>query len=206
MGLRKGDSSRRPSAICPAWLLPTAIVVLSAVLALADEWVGVGLRFDRPAIGAGEFWRLLTAHFVHLGMSHYLLNAVALGLVCYLVGAHFSVSGWLFIGIGSIISIDLGFWLLEPQLIWYVGLSGLLHGVLAAGIVGGINEDRSTVLLLAIALACKLTYEQVAGPLPGSEASSGGSVIVAAHLYGAVGGTLVAAVLAGVTGRARQSH
>jgi hypothetical protein len=41
----------------------------------------------------------------------------------------------------------------------------------------------------------KVAYEQIAGPLPGSEATSGGAVIVDAHLYGIIGGTAVAAAL-----------
>ena len=39
------------------------------------------------------------------------------------------------IGVASVAMIDLGFVLFEPQLDWYVGLSGVLHGALAAGAV-----------------------------------------------------------------------
>ena len=96
---------------------------------------------------------------------------------------------------GSIAAIDLGLWLGSPQLAWYVGLSGLLHGMLAAGIVAGLAHRNSEALILAVVVAGKLAWEQFAGPLPGSEATSGGAVIVDAHLYGVIGGALVAAVV-----------
>lgn len=205
MGLGKGDPSRHQSDGILAWLLPIMVVVIAGGLALSDESASDLLRFDRLAIADGEIWRLLTGHFVHLGIPHYLLNCAGLLLVWYLVGARFAANSWLLISIGSIIGIDLGFWLFEPQLTWYVGLSGVVHGLLAAGIVGTVGKDGPTVLILAVMLAGKLGYEQFAGPLPGSENSSGGAVIVNAHLYGAIAGALTAAMLTILSKQPRQS-
>lgn len=205
MGLGKGDPSRHQSDGILAWLLPIMVVVIAGGLALSDESASDWLRFDRLAIVDGEIWRLLTGHFVHLGIPHYLLNCAGLLLVWYLVGARFDANSWLLISIGSIIGIDLGFWLFEPQLTWYVGLSGVVHGLLAAGIVGTVGKDGPTVLILAVMLAGKLGYEQFAGPLPGSENSSGGAVIVNAHLYGAIAGALTAAMLTILSKQPRQS-
>jgi hypothetical protein len=49
--------------------------------------------------------------------------------------------------------------------------------------------------MLAAGLVAKLAFEQIQGPVPFTQASVGGAVIVAAHLYGAVGGTLAGAAL-----------
>jgi rhomboid family GlyGly-CTERM serine protease len=195
MGLRKDDSSHQTSARLQAWLLPIIVVAVSAALELGDDAAREWFRFDRNLIFGGQYWRLLTGHFVHLGLSHAALNATGLLLVWYLVGNRLSTLQWLLVGVVSIAAIDLGFWLFEPHLSWYVGLSGLLHGILAAGIVASWHRDRLTALLLAVLVAAKLAYEQIAGPLPGSEASSGGSVVVMAHLYGAIGGALCAALM-----------
>ena len=75
-------------------------------------------------------------------------------------------------------------------MIWYVGLSGLLHGLLAAGITTKLRQPDGETLLLAGLLIGKLVWEQFGGPLPGSEVTSGGPVVVNAHLYGALGGCL----------------
>jgi rhomboid family GlyGly-CTERM serine protease len=195
MGLRKDDSNYPIAAVYRAWLLPILVVCISCALVLGDDSAREWLRFDRTLIGGFQFWRLFSGHFVHLGLSHFALNAAGLLLVWHLVGSHLSLKQWLCVGLGSIIGIDSGFWLFEPQLGWYVGLSGLLHGVLAAGIVAGWKTDRPMTQVLAIMVIAKLAYEQFAGPLPGSEATSGGSVVVAAHLYGTIGGAVTAAIL-----------
>jgi hypothetical protein len=47
-------------------------------------------------------------------------------------------------------------------------------------------------MVICAVVVGKLLYEQLVGPLPGSESVAGGTVIVNAHLYGAVGGGLAA--------------
>ena len=129
---------------------------------------------------------------MHLGWSHLLLNLVGLALVAWLVGYAFDGLRWLFVMVLSIAAIDAGLWFLDTGLDWYVGLSGLLHGLLAAGLfVGLVRRDREA-LILALFVLAKLGWEQLVGPLPGSESTSGGAVIVNAHLYGAAGGALAA--------------
>ncbi|MCH8278820.1 MAG: hypothetical protein IIC12_07825 [Proteobacteria bacterium] len=73
---------------------------------------------------------------------------------------------------------------------WYVGLSGLLHGLLVAGILVRLRDLNAETVILAALIVAKLAWEQFNGPLPGSETTSGGPVIVDAHLYGAAGGVL----------------
>lgn len=195
MGLSKGEETRLGALPTLAWLVPGIVVLCALTLLLAGDPGREWLRFDRAGIAAGEVWRLLTGHLVHLGVSHTLLNLAGLILVWFLVGRAYAWQQWLWVMAGSIAAIDLGLWFGEPSLEWYVGLSGLLHGMLAAGIVAGLAGCSAETLLLAVVVAGKLAWEQFAGPLPGSETTSGGAVIVDAHLYGVIGGTLVALVL-----------
>ena len=202
MGLSKGDETRPGASPGPAWLVPGAIVIVALALLVSGDWGREGLRFDRTGIAAGEAWRLLTGHLVHLGVTHALLNLAGLALVWFLAGHAFSTRQWLWIIAGSVAAIDVGLWFGNPSLEWYVGLSGLLHGMLAAGIVAGLAARSGEAVVLAVVVAGKLAWEQFAGPLPGSEATSGGAVIVDAHLYGVIGGSLVAATMIRVRGRA----
>jgi hypothetical protein len=74
--------------------------------------------------------------------------------------------------------------------IWYVGASGVLHSVMAAGTVKHFVERAWDRWILLLGVAGKLAYEQLAGaaqPL----------VVVDAHLYGALAGYAVGAVLCG---------
>lgn len=202
MGLSKGDETCPGASPGPAWLVPGAIVIVALALLVSGDSGREWLRFDRTGIAAGEAWRLLTGHLVHLGVTHALLNLVGLALVWFLVGRSFSARQWLWIITGSVAAIDVGLWFGNPSLEWYVGLSGLLHGMLAAGIVAGLAARSGEAVVLAVVVVGKLAWEQFAGPLPGSEATSGGAVIVDAHLYGVIGGTLVAATMIRVRGRA----
>jgi len=195
MGLFNDESSHGLGRTLCAWSLPGVVIAVSAALALAGDRGRYWLRFDRAAIAAGELWRLLSGHFVHLSWSHFALNAMGLLLVCYLVGARFTALQWISISLLTIAGIDLGFWLWEPQLASYVGLSGLLHGILAAGIVAGLRLQHREAYLLGAVVVAKLAYEQLIGPMPGSEQSTGGAVIVAAHLYGALTGAVAGAVV-----------
>ena len=157
---------------------------------LGGEWFREGLRFDRTGIRSGELWRLVSGHFVHLGWPHFALNAAGLALVWYLVGEAHNLRQWAIIGAISIVVMDAGLWIFDPGLQWYVGLSGLLHGILAAGLVTRLRSPDMETILLLLLLLSKLVWEQVIGPLPGSEATAGGAVVVNSHLFGTVGGVV----------------
>jgi rhomboid family GlyGly-CTERM serine protease len=118
------------------WRVPVAIAILAVVIAAFGAAGAELLKYDRLAIGDGEYWRLLSGHFAHLGPEHLLLNLAGLVLVWLLVGRQYTTPQWLIVTAFSLVIISLGFWFLDRNLIWYVGLSGLLHGLLIAGAMG----------------------------------------------------------------------
>ncbi|HCB15825.1 MAG TPA: rhombosortase, partial [Alteromonas sp.] len=86
---------------------------------------------------------------------------------------------------------SLGIYFLSPQLIWYVGLSGALHGIFVWGAFMDIlNKVRSGWLLLA-GVAAKLVFEQLQGSSEDVASLIDANVAVDAHLYGAVCGVLL---------------
>jgi len=177
------------------WLATGLIVFVTVLLQAGGDGVREALAYTRADLDAGQLWRLVTGHFVHLGWSHLFLNLVGLALVVWIVGDTYGWMEWVYIGFVSIAAIGAGFWFLYPELDWYVGLSGLLHGLLAAGLVIGVAKKNREAVVLTVFVLAKLAWEQIAGPLPGSEGTSGGAVIVDAHLYGGVGGVLAALLL-----------
>ncbi len=195
MGLRKVYSSVQKHLEFAAWVLPIAVLSCAIIIAILGDAGRIWLSYDRPEIAAGELWRLLSGHFVHLGISHLIWDAAGFLLIWYLVGQSFDRTQWIFVLLVTIVGIDLGFWFLEPNLSWYVGLSGLVHGFLTAGVVGSLKSGRIDMWILGAALIAKLVYEALVGPLPGSAESSGGAVIVVAHVYGAIAGAFAAGVI-----------
>lgn len=172
------------------------VAVPLALLAIALQAGGPGVReslaYQRTGVAAGELWRLLSGHLVHLGWSHLAYNLAGLALIGWLVGHAFDALRWVCVVAAGAMAIDIGFWLLDPSLAWYVGMSGVLHGVLAGGVLAGLLAREREAFVLAVVLVAKLAWEQWLGPMPGSESAAGGVVIVDAHLYGALGGLLAA--------------
>jgi len=153
------------------FLLPCFIIAIAIFIQLID----IDIRYSREKIENGEYWRLLTAHFVHLGWNHLWLNMLSLLMIWELTTKSYSFVWILICGFG----ISLGLWLFSPEVIWYVGLSGILHGLFAA-----VAWQRYPILL--VLLIAKLMWEQLYGALPTTANLTGGAVIVDAHLYGAI--------------------
>ena len=175
------------------WLLGLVLLVL-VLLSLLGESGRLLLRYEREAVLQGEYWRLMTGHLVHGGTQHLILNAAGLGLIAALFRHDgYSWRAWLLIALFSLASIDVALVFWEPQVTWYVGLSGVLHGALAAGAVAWWrHEPKPLALLLSAILLGKLAWEQWQGALP---LSGDLPVIVDAHLYGALGGALAGFIL-----------
>jgi len=103
-------------------------------------------------------------------------------------------SAWLTI-IFSALVVGLGLLLLNPDVLQYAGLSGILHGIWLAGALFGAYSGRWEAYIMIMLLVFKLFCEQIFGPLPTSINLTGGSVMVNAHLYGAIAGALVGGLL-----------
>lgn len=190
-----------PSLNCDgyyAWCLASLLSGLWLTEGLAGHNRAVWY-YDRVAIGRGEAWRLLSAHFVHLSPMHTLLNSAGLLLLWVLYARTLPLWQWLIVSLASMAAIDAGLWWLNPNVDWYTGASGWLHGVLAAGAILTLWRERNGVAaLMVLVLALKLAVEQLRGT---SVVAEGLPVLVQAHLYGVVGGLAAALCLAGARQR-----
>jgi rhomboid family GlyGly-CTERM serine protease len=190
-----GDAAIRLAQIAAAlqldrgrwiWLL-AILLVLDAVLGLGDS-VGQLLRYDRSAIAAGGWWRLLTAHIVHLDVHHLVLNELGLVLMWSLFAQDYDAVEWCVIVLAGALAISSGLWWLSPRVSWYVGASGVLHSVMAAGAAKHLVERSWDRWILILGLCAKLAWEQL-------HQSSAVLVVVDAHLYGALCGFAIGTAL-----------
>lgn len=178
------------------WTPPLALALLMTALQWLPADVLHALRYDRAAILSGQAWRLVTGHLVHADFAHLAWNVAGLALVAWLFAREFRLRDWVVILAASTAAVDLGFLLLEPQLARYVGFSGLLHGLAAAGVFVWLvrYRDGATAIVAAF-LAAKLAWEHVFGPMPFTSQTLALPTIFEAHTYGALGGLLGAAWL-----------
>lgn len=75
----------RSPQLFPYW---QRFTMLAALLAAAFLWPASTLEWSREGIPDGEYWRLLTGHWVHLGLNHLLLNLAGLLVTGLLITRH----------------------------------------------------------------------------------------------------------------------
>ena len=188
---RFGVSIRR---LQESWVILALLAVCLLLGAGGDEVRELG-RYERHAVEGGEYWRLVSGHLVHLGFGHLWPNVAALAIIALLFEGIFSNTDWLRLGAASALAIDVGLYALDPSVLWYVGLSGVLHGFVAAGALALLVRRETLGAVLGLGLGAKLLFEQIVGPVPFTAQSVGGPVVVAAHLYGAIGALLAEAAV-----------
>lgn len=167
------------------WLLILLVSCLVQASQSVPSW-----RFDRILIDQGDYWLLFSGHFAHLNWSHWGLNMAGLAIVAFFFSTHARVWQWLVVIALSAGFVGLGLYWLNPDVVRYVGLSGVLHGMFIFGAVREIRLYPASGYALLALLVGKLAWEFFNGALPGSEALVVGRVVTDAHLYGAVGGAL----------------
>lgn len=164
------------------------------------------LRYERAAVLGGEAWRLVTGHLVHADLRHLGWNVLGVLIVWGLFARDYTERQWLVILVASTAATSLGFLMLEPDLEWYVGFSGVLHGCMAAGLVAWLRAGRDALTWIVTGLfVAKLAWEHAVGPLPFTAASLSIPVVHESHTYGAIGGLLAGLALSGRTPARRAS-
>ncbi|HSW33865.1 MAG TPA: rhombosortase [Steroidobacteraceae bacterium] len=185
------------------WALPVALSALLLAIYFVVPGAAPAWRYDRAAILDGEAWRLVTGHLLHADVHHLGWNVFGVLLVWFLFARDYTPRQWLAILLASTAVTSAGFLLLEPELEWYVGFSGVLHGCMAAGLVAWLRSTRDPLTWLVAGLfAAKLAWEHFQGALPFTAGTLSLPVVHEAHTYGAIGGVLAAFWL----GRERRSR
>ena len=165
-----------------------ACVAVASALASATPALSAAWRFDRRATLDGEWWRMLSGHFMHWDAGHWIANLLAAAAIWHYANGAVRPATWLAGALASALATSFGLLLFSPGIQHYGGLSGALHGMLACAALARWRGEPLAALVLA-ALAAKIAWEQWQGPLFSSWISV--PVAVDAHLYGVVGGGLL---------------
>lgn len=191
-------------SICPVgyWSRCSISIVLSfvtAVIALIPGLAGP-LQFDRAGVAAGEWWRIVTGHFVHWNSDHVfwdLLVFASLGALCEWRDRRRFV---LVLSLAGVI-IPAAIWVCLPHLATYRGLSGMdsaLFALLAASFLQEQWQQKRwgwvfVISGLLLGLAAKIGYELVMGKTLFVDATAAGfEPVPLAHMAGAAVGLAIA--------------
>jgi rhomboid family GlyGly-CTERM serine protease len=168
-----------------------AIILLIVLLKLLDPLSSEYLRFDRALINTGEIWRLFGAHFVHFSTIHMLVNLLAVCLVAYIAGESLNNLLGIVLILWCSSVVGTGLYLFASDLSYYVGLSGVLHGLLVVSPFVSKFYSRKVALVFLSAIILKVIWEQSGFYDDMALASTiGGRVETRAHLLGVLSGLI----------------
>jgi len=174
------------------YLFPLLWLLLTAGLQVLGKPL---LRYQNDVISTLEFWRLFTGHWVHLNWTHWLLNNLGFILLAALTKVNWRLSFWIKLILIHSLFISLMLLLLNPQLHWYVGFSGLLYGLYIVAAWLSYNKDKFISIMIMALVFIKIGLEQLFGSEVSTQALLGAPVVVDAHAYGLLCGIFSAVFL-----------
>ncbi|MEL4242004.1 rhombosortase [Shewanella xiamenensis] len=180
----------------PYWLalVVSLLCALLYVTGLFTPSVDTLLAYRRSDISDGQWWRLITGNLLHTNHWHLLMNLAGLWVVLFLHHFHYQLKGLAALFILLCLFEGIGLYLGYPQLLGYVGLSGMLHGLFTFGAVQDIHRKMRSGYLLLLGVIVKVGHEQFYGASDDVTAMIGARVATEAHLVGLICG-LVCALL-----------
>jgi rhomboid family GlyGly-CTERM serine protease len=151
-------------------------------------------RYQSDWPQSGQLWRVISAHWVHVGWMHLLLNTLGLAICVTLTTPGWSLQRWFVQSLLLALGISLLCTLQNPEISWYAGFSGVLFGLYFLGAHELYRRDRLIAVLVASAIVIKVLLEQYTDIDVDSSALIGARVIVDAHLYGLLSAMAIALV------------
>jgi rhomboid family GlyGly-CTERM serine protease len=176
-------SVARTEALAPSVVLAGLCVGLIA----APDWLTRRLALDYAAVGAGEWWRLWTAHIVHFSAGHALLDAGAVlfvGCMAETFPGKCIVAMTLLLG-APLISVAM--LLMVPNVMDYRGVSGLatLLGVIAGvGLWRTRPELRVLIASVGVLFLAKVASDAIGAPMTLTNLPANVGIAWQIHLIG----------------------
>ncbi|MDW6092399.1 rhombosortase [Vibrio rhizosphaerae] len=159
---------------------------LISVMCVLAQWPPLAdlLVWNRQAIMQGQWWRIVTGNFTHTNIAHLSMNLIALWLIS-LIFRPAARGLWQQL---LLLSLLIGIGLFWSDLYFYVGLSGILHGLFASFALGEALQGRKSSWLLVVGVCGKVIWEQCFGASEATQALIEAPVAIQAHLLGLAGG------------------
>ncbi len=144
-----------------------------------EQLAGVNLYIQN-----GEWWRLITPMFVHLGFAHFLFNTFSLVLFGPPLERYLGKLSFSLIYLVSGISANIATFFLKPLTYSHVGASGAIFGLFGYYLAlismkhPFITRDNKQILLPIIVIGLGMTFFQ-------------SGINVTAHIFGLLAGFLL---------------
>lgn len=161
---------------------------------VARNWAVLMFGLHPPAVANGDWWRLITATFLHGSLIHLGFNMLALWVLGTQIERFIGSSKFLVLYFASALGGSLFSFYFSPPTTFSIGASGAVFGLMGAFVVIGkkVNADVSQIMvLLFINLALGFTLS---------------GIDWRAHLGGLITGVIVTRLLLTPFGRKNKSN
>lgn len=175
------------------WYAAIFFAVLIIFLAAFHTFFNPLLQYDHLMFSKHQYWRVITAHFVHLNVYHALMNLAAAALILSMFSEFITALWWACLTLVLSLCVSLGLYFFDNNIHYYVGFSGVLYGLWVCGALICLRY----IPFISVAICCVLTYtvwQQQAENFDAGYLTGwiNGQVIVNAHLYGFIAGIVCA--------------
>lgn len=172
-------------------LIETILIIFIAVLIYFFEPQSSSLlAYYHTGLENFELWRLITGSFCHTNFNHLAMNVFGLIVTLLLFIDTFKQTKIWPLFIFNSLFISIALFLFEPSIIWYVGLSGVLHGLFSFAVICDLKNKDVWGYLLGSGFILKIAYEQFFGASQSTIDLIEANVAINAHLYGAISGVI----------------
>ncbi|MCG7588048.1 rhomboid family intramembrane serine protease [Photobacterium sp. OFAV2-7] len=149
--------------VCIAVYITGVFIGVDAISANVQELVHFG-AVRRDLVLSGDYWRLMTSAFVHLGVAHIIMNTFVLGYAGKAVESTTGTVSFLFLVIVTALSSSLA------SIYWHehtvsVGISGVNYGLVGALLTlmmtGYLDKNKKSdmiILLSFIAVSSAISF------------------------------------------------
>lgn len=142
------------------------------------------LLYKRTMVFEWQWWRVITAHFVHLSWLHLVFNSLGLLVLGVLLPV---ASSW-FLGWVIVLSlgVSVGLILGSAEVAWYGGFSGVLVGLYITIALHCFEQHKVMSTAVLMIVCANILFEQLVGQSITVSSLSGIPVVTDAHYYGAL--------------------
>ena len=174
-------------------LISLALGAATLILTLFEPYIFNSLSLDPERVNQGQYWRLLTANFVHFGWAHTIMNVAALVLCTLALLSEIPPLKYFCLLMVCSLTVGTGIYWFNPEYQPYAGLSGAIHGLIVAGLLLTRDYPLWVRIVAGVILAGKLINENN-GHYEANDLQMliDVKIAVESHLYGAIGGLIAA--------------
>ncbi|MGM0754210.1 MAG: rhomboid family intramembrane serine protease [Bacillota bacterium] len=161
-----------------------ALYLVSALPIFPQLWVYEQLAGINLFIKEGEWWRLITPIFVHMGFAHLLFNSFSLVLFGPPLEKHLGKVKFVGLYLASGVFANIITYLIKPLTYSHVGASGAIFGLFGFYIAmiilknHFITRESRQIILPIVVIGVVMTFMQ-------------SGINITAHIFGLIGGLVI---------------